>query len=119
MADPDELIQKVLQKVNIFSLKLAIPNIPKRLKKDYELLREDADKLIFRKLWEKATTNEKIMIESDMTDEIVSPSRSRNRSRSSRSDLSDDYKSDDNSRSRSSRSRSHSESPSSSDNDSD
>lgn len=119
MADPDELIQKVLQKVNVFSLKLAIPNIPKRLKKDYELFREDADKLIFRKLWEKATTNEKIMMESDMTDELGSPSRSRNRSVNSRSDKSDNSRSkSDNSKSDNSpsNSRSHYQS---SDNDSD
>lgn len=89
MADPDELIQKVLQKVDVFSLKLAIPNIPKRLKKEYEILREDSEKLIFRKLWEKATINEKIMIESDMTDELDSPSRSKNRSKNSQSNRSD------------------------------
>ncbi|MDD4931391.1 MAG: hypothetical protein PHG66_04590 [Candidatus Colwellbacteria bacterium] len=83
MADPDTLIQKVLQKVSLFDLDVAIPNLPKRLKREYDILRADSDKIIFRKIWEKATPEEKIKIESDMDYELESPrSRSQGGSRS-------------------------------------
>lgn len=112
MADPDTLIQKVLQKVDLFDLDIAIPNIPKRLKREYDILQADSDKVIFRKLWEKATPEEKIKIESDMTYELessrsrsrsMSRSKSISRSRSSRGSRSDSDSSENRSRSESHR----------------
>ena len=89
MADPDSIIQKVLQKLDYFDLEMAIPNVPSRLQDEYNTLRSESDKVIFRKLWEKATNQEKKKIESDINYEKSrsrSPSHSPSRSRSSYSD---------------------------------
>ena len=89
MADPDSLIQKIVQKVDRFTLDIVTPTIPRRLKKENQTLLEDADIVIFRKLWEKATSEERKKMEIDMDYELESShsrsSRGYSRSRSSRS----------------------------------
>lgn len=118
MSDPDTLIQKVIQKIDRFDLNLAIPNIPKRLKNEFDILRSDTDKIIFRKLWEKANPEERKKIETDLNREIESPRKSRNKrsddDSTNSSDYSDydDYSDSDESKS----SRSYSRSKSSSNN---
>lgn len=91
MADPDSLIQKVQQKITLFDLGVAIPN----MKKEYKIMRSDADKIVFRKIWENASLEEKEKIESDMNYELeYSRSRERSRSRSSSRSSSSWYTSD-------------------------
>jgi len=85
MADPDNIIQKVLEKYELFRIDIVIPTVPKRLQKEYNTLRSDAEKVIFRKLWEKISQEEKIKIEEDMDNKLERSSRSRARRDESRS----------------------------------
>lgn len=90
MADPDTLIQKILHKSGYFNIDIAFPNIPKRLRTDYNLLKSDYDKLIFRKLWEKANAEERKNIISDIDYELNSSDTDRSSKSSVWSDDSTD-----------------------------
>jgi hypothetical protein len=75
MADPDTIVQKVVQKYKVFDIDFALPNLPKRLNAEFKTLMEDAHKSVFRRIWEKATPEERKSISLRFSNDISKSSR--------------------------------------------